>query len=74
VSVCHICSAHPCLRVSSYTSGLVSVSPSQVPQPIWAAELGIVFCKGTLSFGVISKFLQSVGQGCPSIPLGLSCW
>ena len=29
MSVCHICSAHPSLGVSSYTSGLVSVSPSQ---------------------------------------------
>ena len=29
VSVCHICSAHLCLRDSLYTSGLVSVSPSQ---------------------------------------------
>ena len=29
VSVCHICSAHPCLRASLYTSGLVSVLPSQ---------------------------------------------
>jgi len=29
VSVCHICSAHPCLRVSSYTSGLISMLPSQ---------------------------------------------
>ena len=29
VSVCHVCSAHLCLRVSSYTSGLVSVLPSQ---------------------------------------------
>ena len=29
VSVCHICSARPCLRESLYTSGLVSVSPSQ---------------------------------------------
>ena len=31
VSVCHVCSAHLCLGVSSYTSGLVSVSPSQLP-------------------------------------------
>ena len=29
VSVCHICSARPSLGVSLYTSGLVSVSPSQ---------------------------------------------
>ena len=29
MSVCHICSAHPCLTESLYTSGLVSVSPSQ---------------------------------------------
>ena len=29
VSVCHIYSAQPCLRVSLYASGLVSVSPSQ---------------------------------------------
>ena len=29
VSVCHICLARPCLRESLYTSGLVSVSPSQ---------------------------------------------
>ena len=29
MSVCPICSAHPCLRVSSYTSGFISVSPSQ---------------------------------------------
>ena len=28
MSVCHICSARPCLRESLYTSGLVSVSPS----------------------------------------------
>ena len=27
--MCHICSAHPCLRESLYTSGLVSVLPSQ---------------------------------------------
>ena len=27
----HVCSAHLCLGVSSYTSGLVSVSPSQHP-------------------------------------------
>ena len=33
VSVCHICLAHPCLRVSSYMSGLVSVSPSQTCHP-----------------------------------------
>ena len=29
MSVCHICSACPCLRESLYTSGLISVSPSQ---------------------------------------------
>ena len=29
VSVCHICSACPCLRESLYMSGLISVSPSQ---------------------------------------------
>ena len=31
MSMCHICLARPCLGVSSYTSGLVSVSPSQYP-------------------------------------------
>ena len=31
VSVCHICSACPCLRVSLYMSGLISVLPSQQP-------------------------------------------
>ena len=34
VSVCHICSAYPCLRVSLYTSGLISVSPSR-QQVLW---------------------------------------
>ena len=29
MSMCHICSAGPCLRESLYMSGLVSVSPSQ---------------------------------------------
>ena len=29
--MCHICSAHPCLRVSLYMSGLISVLPSQDP-------------------------------------------
>ena len=29
MSVCHICSAHPCLRVPLYMSGLILVSPSQ---------------------------------------------
>ena len=32
VSVCHICSAGPCPRVSLYMSGLVSVLP---PQGLW---------------------------------------
>ena len=31
VSVCHSCSACPCLRESLYMSGLVSVSPSHLP-------------------------------------------
>ena len=35
MSVCHICSAHPCLRESLYTSGLVSVSPSQCHHCRW---------------------------------------
>ena len=30
MSVCHICLAHPCLRESLYTSGLISVSPSHL--------------------------------------------
>ena len=30
VSVCHICLARPCLRESLYTSGVVSVLPSQL--------------------------------------------
>ena len=33
VSVCHICLAHHCLRESLYTSGLISVLPSQVALP-----------------------------------------
>ena len=34
MSVCHICSARPSLGVSSYMSGLVSVSPSHSPDPV----------------------------------------
>ena len=37
MSVCHVCSAHLCLRVFSYTSGLISVSPSH-QQPIHSLD------------------------------------
>ena len=30
MSVCHICSARPCLKESLYTSGLISVLPSHL--------------------------------------------
>ena len=42
VSVCHLCSACPCLRVSSYTSGLISVSPSQ-RRPVYDCH-GFICC------------------------------
>ena len=53
--MCHICSAHPCLEESLYTSGLVSVLPSHwVEVGVWndphsiirAGEGGRVFREG----------------------------
>ena len=49
VSVCHICLAHPRLRVSLYTSGLVSVPPShsldEYNYTIYDKELLSVICR-----------------------------
>ena len=57
VSLCHICSAQPNLRVSYYMSGLVSVLPSQWPATEgqvwavahgnWTSKHGVWGCNGT---------------------------
>ena len=43
VSVCHLCLAQPCLRVSFYTSGLISVLPSHTAQRTHNPEVGCEF-------------------------------
>ena len=78
VSVCHICLAHPCLRVSSYTSGLVSVlhSPWMVGPFAMAAAPWIYGVVCTCSQGptlsslhCYSSSLDLWGAACIAAPL-----